>query len=105
MIDLACKIQIPRVFLSREDGRQFLELLLECLPAHLPQRFGREEPLKKKFVPGDLDLALEEWGPFDFIADRRKPRLYLDVLFSAESLAKPRHTSIALHHFEAADWT
>lgn len=104
MIELAAKILVPRLFQSREEGKRFLELFLRDLPAHTPQRYGKEEPLRSKFRPNDVDLILEDWGPCDFIADRRRPDMYLQVYFSRESLPKPRHTWICLHRFQAADW-
>ena len=66
------------------------------------RRCGAYEPLKFKFNPSDPEGVLTQWGPYGFIAMRRKPRLYLHVHFSQE-LRDPQHTSISVFHFEAPD--
>lgn len=104
MTELGCTILLPRLFKSKDEGRHFLDLLLTRLPNHVPQRCGAHEPLKCKFDPDDLQTVLTQWGPLDFIATRRKPRLYLHVLLSQE-LPVPRHTVISVFHFQAMDET
>ena len=104
MIDLACTLLIPSIFNSKADGQRFLNLFVDCLAGHLPDRCGRNEPLKKEFKADSLGDALEEWGPRDFIAERMNPHLLMQIIFASESLPVPRHTFIHLHHFEAAEW-
>lgn len=104
MIELSCAIQLPRFFKSKEEGRQFLELLLACFPEHVPHKFGSYEPLRKRFAADNLDAALREWGGWGFIAQRRMPVLYLGVIHGVESV-RPRHTNIGVYSFEAADWS
>jgi hypothetical protein len=104
MTELGCVILLPRLFNSNDEGREFLRLLLRHLPDHVPERCGCDEPLKVKFSADDLETALAQWGPYGFTATRRKPRLYLDVWFSQESLPEPRHAKISVFHFEASDW-
>ena len=104
MTDLGCTILIPELFDSPSRGKEFLELFVRILPNHVPQRCGSNEPLRKRFVVDDIDAALKQWGPGDFIAQRQNPRLYLHVYFSQPSLAQPRHTVISIYDIEAPTW-
>jgi hypothetical protein len=105
MIELSCKLLLPRPFKSKAEGQGFLELFLRHLPTHMPSKYGPHEPLRKKFVAEDIGGVLEDWGGFCFIAERRKPRLLLDVVFGMESVPIPEHARIYLHNFEASGWT
>ena len=95
---------IPSLLNSKAEGERFLTLFGDCLSGHLPDRYGRNEPLKKKFKADSLGDVLEEWGPRDFIAERTNPHFLMQIIFASESLRVPRHTFIHLHHFEAGEW-
>jgi len=95
-MDIACKILIPNVIKSRARGKEFLGLLLKHFPLQIPERYGREEPLRKKFAANDLNAVLNEWGHLGFTAERRTPRLFFDVWFAIENVPQPEHTSVHL---------
>jgi hypothetical protein len=97
MPDVACKILVPAFLKLRVEGARFMQLLFSHFPSYVPNRFGRDEPLRKKFLPGGLDLLLEEWGHLGFGAMRTvPPTMEMHVWFAMESIPKPHHTSITV---------
>lgn len=103
-MDIACKILIPQFLKSKHDGNALLELLLQHFPSYAPERYGSEEPLRKKFPGDNLTLVLEDWGHFCFTAERKKPSLWFNVWFAVAAVPDPGHTSVHLRlHSEDID--
>jgi hypothetical protein len=71
-LDLFVNLAVKSSLTSKEDGKDFLNLLFECLSGIEPQRYGNYEPIKKQFLPGHLEAALESWQ-WPFLWKRTKP--------------------------------
>ncbi len=62
MIECSVKILTPLPIDGREFGRHLFAILQKHFPAHVPQRYGRVEPARKRFNAADLETVLESWG-------------------------------------------
>ncbi len=93
-MDIACKILIPNSLKATQDGSTLLELLLHHFPLYVPEKYGREEPLRKRFSVKDLRAVLDDWGYFCFAAERKNPSLWFNVWFAVEGVPDPGHTSV-----------
>jgi hypothetical protein len=101
MAEFFLKILVPGQLSSRQVGERFFHLILRYFPHALPERFGRFEPLKNKFDPGNLTLALDLWGTGSFIAQRRHPVAYFMVSFWPATSKKPSHSAISFFNLES----
>jgi hypothetical protein len=99
MIELSCTVLVPSRLTSKLEGRKLLEIFIKHFPNHIPSRFGDSEPLTGRFAANTLDEALEAWGHFGFIAERRNPDVLLNVHFMVPS-PKPKHSIIGLLRFQ-----
>src|SRR5882724_669950 len=59
---------------NKDDGRKLLKLWIDLLPNYIPDKFGNYEPLRNKFDPGNLEIALSQWN-WPFLFKKRKPKL------------------------------
>lgn len=80
-------LTIPSL-VSTEQGRELLRLWIDLLPEYLPERFGNYEPLRRVFVPDDVDAILEYWD-WPFLVTRTRPRMRGGIFMSRKG--KPTH--------------
>jgi hypothetical protein len=91
-------LHVPKERLGSESaGRDLLERFARYFPEHTLQKFGEDEPLRHAFDADDLQRVLRFWGPWYFIAARRKhPCSALSVTHALDSPYTP-HRSIHIH--------
>jgi hypothetical protein len=99
MIECSIKILTPLPIDARDFGRQLFAMLAKWFPGYLPQRYGRVEPLRKRFRAADLETVLESWGDEFFIAERDEPMLKMIISFGRYGRG-PSHASVNFSRFQ-----
>ncbi|MCE5324307.1 hypothetical protein LLG46_13485 [bacterium] len=84
--EIEMDILTPRRLMSKEDGREVLDLLCKTSPNLIPEKWGTYEPIRTPFDPADYGPALSDWGNV-FLWKRRQPKTEGSV-WSAWSVRK-----------------
>ncbi len=99
MIDCTIKLLTPIAIDPKEYGRQLFSVLFRHFPSYAPQRYGDFEPLRNRFNPADIDLALECWGRHTYMTERQKPKVSMMASFTA-ARAGAGHSSVSFFDFQ-----
>jgi hypothetical protein len=102
MIDCTINVLTPIAIDEKEYGRRLFSVLFKHFPAYAPQRYGDFEPLRHRFSPTNVELALECWGRHAYMTESQEPRVSMMASFAA-ARGGARHSSVNFFDFQLSD--
>lgn len=91
--ELEVGILTPGALAPRSAGRVFLDLLLSQAPTLIPDRYDTDEPVRRRFRPGNLDDILDCWGD-GFLWRRSRPKVEGSVFAGNQNLHDTVHLAV-----------